>query len=636
MGKEEIVLDLNVDQGSMIAELERTKSVIIGLKKEQQDLNKAYKAGEITQEEYAKELVRVEALLKTSNATYTNTQKAVTGVKTKMDDLIASNNKLASSVKQSTENIRVGGVTVGELGTKLTALANPVTAAVGVVTALGVAYARSSIGAKDLEFASNQLSIGIDILTDRLARNVSSVEDGEGAVTKLFNSYLKFNENMPTGRFLKFLGIDLKEVREQSFNAAQAMEALQQAQRDAVLGQSVINERNAETADLMAIVGNAEAKINERREAGAKIQENIKQNAKELTAFKNREILAELELLNVRKESGGNTEDIEFRINKLVAERSAIETNQERQNTKIEKQLNSINNAESKRLDTMRKQSEETAKKIKLQEEIDKKLFDKGDISFDDDPSSPIKEFDPQEQFEKDKELIDETLGLTISAEDQKRAELLKTNALKDSLAEEDRRRFEESAQLMEDNFNTLAGLFSQGSEARKLFALAGIGADTASAIASLTAMSEANPANAVTFGGAGVAQYAAGIIRILANIVAAKEFLGGSFAGGADFVTSKPTMIMVGDNPGNRERVTVQPLSGKGRSSYNPRSGLASFAGGGSMTFDGQSTNATRTINETLAASNALKNMPIPEVSVKEITKVQRKIKVKENISRA
>ena len=34
------------------------------------------------------------------------------------------------------------------------------------------------------------------------------------------------------------------------------------------------------------------------------------------------------------------------------------------------------------------------------------------------------------------------------------------------------------------------------------------------------------------------------------------------SFATGGDFVTSGPQMIMVGDNPGGRERVQVSPLS--------------------------------------------------------------------------
>lgn len=630
--KETVILNFKVDQGDAIQELERTKKVILDLKKEQEQLNKAYKAGTITQEEYVSELVRVESVLKKTQATYSSTQKSVTGVKTKMDDLIASNNKLASSVKQSTENIRIGGVTVGELGTKLTALANPITATVAVVGALGAAYARSSIGAKDLEFASNQLSFVVDSLTDSFARQFSSVEDGEGAVTSLLNKYLKFNENMPTGKFLKLLGVDLEKIRKDSFNAAQAMEALQQVQRDAALGQAAINERNAETADLMEKVSNVENKLNDRLDAGAKIQENIKENAKELTAFKNRELLAELEILKVRKESGGNTEDIDFRINKLVAERAAIETQEERQNTKIEKQLNAINNAESKRLDTIKKQREETGKKIKAQDEAADREFRGREVSFSDDPTS--QDFDPQAQFEKDADLINAELGLVRSAEQEKQTLALQTNAVDEMIHNEKVARFEAEEEMLRDGFNTIANLFSDGSEAKRIFALAGIGADTASAIASLTAASEANPANAFTFGGAGIAQYASGIIRILGNIVAAKQFLGGEFAGGGDFVTSKPTMIMVGDNPGNRERVTVEPLSGKGKTTYNPRSGFARFAGGGSMTFDGSKELAVASVQQNLQLRNSIKNMPRPVVGVKEIIRVMDAIEVKQDVS--
>jgi hypothetical protein len=48
-----------------------------------------------------------------------------------------------------------------------------------------------------------------------------------------------------------------------------------------------------------------------------------------------------------------------------------------------------------------------------------------------------------------------------------------------------------------------------------------------------LTAASEANPANAFTFGAAGVAQFATGIVRIITNIAAAKEYLTGFAHGG-------------------------------------------------------------------------------------------------------
>ena len=59
-----------------------------------------------------------------------------------------------------------------------------------------------------------------------------------------------------------------------------------------------------------------------------------------------------------------------------------------------------------------------------------------------------------------------------------------------------------------------------------KASALVQIGIDTAKAISSLVAMSQANPLNAVTAGTAGIAQFASGIVSILTNIAKAKQLL--------------------------------------------------------------------------------------------------------------
>jgi len=71
-------------------------------------------------------------------------------------------------------------------------------------------------------------------------------------------------------------------------------------------------------------------------------------------------------------------------------------------------------------------------------------------------------------------------------------------------------------------------GLFGKSEKDQKRFALAKIGIDTAEAISSLTANSEANPTNAVTFGGAGALQFAMGLLRIYGNIRSAKKLLEG------------------------------------------------------------------------------------------------------------
>lgn len=87
---------------------------------------------------------------------------------------------------------------------------------------------------------------------------------------------------------------------------------------------------------------------------------------------------------------------------------------------------------------------------------------------------------------------------------------------------------FEAVGGIITATFDTLAGESEAFAGFQKVATLAQIAFDTASAISSLIAASEANPTNAVTFGGAGIAQYAVGIIRILTNIAKAKQIIGG------------------------------------------------------------------------------------------------------------
>jgi hypothetical protein len=63
----------------------------------------------------------------------------------------------------------------------------------------------------------------------------------------------------------------------------------------------------------------------------------------------------------------------------------------------------------------------------------------------------------------------------------------------------------------------------------QKASTLVQIAIDTAKAISSLVATSQANPLNAVTGGAAGIAQYASGIVQILTNVAKAKALLSGS-----------------------------------------------------------------------------------------------------------
>lgn len=93
-----------------------------------------------------------------------------------------------------------------------------------------------------------------------------------------------------------------------------------------------------------------------------------------------------------------------------------------------------------------------------------------------------------------------------------------------------------------------LADVVGKSTGLGKALGLAQIAIDTGVAISALTRNSQANPANAATFGAAGAIQFATGIIQIMANIKKAKELLtsakvpGGGGGGGGSMPTVSAT----------------------------------------------------------------------------------------------
>jgi hypothetical protein len=119
-------------------------------------------------------------------------------------------------------------------------------------------------------------------------------------------------------------------------------------------------------------------------------------------------------------------------------------------------------------------------------------------------------------------------------------AEIDTNEAKNEAILESDKVRRDAQWQIAQSTFdglNSLGQIFIKDQKKMEKFqkatALVQIGIDTAKAISSLVAASNANPANAVTFGAAGVSQFLTGIAGILANIAKAKQILSSSSSGG-------------------------------------------------------------------------------------------------------
>lgn len=109
-------------------------------------------------------------------------------------------------------------------------------------------------------------------------------------------------------------------------------------------------------------------------------------------------------------------------------------------------------------------------------------------------------------------------------------------------------------AQNAADILTNIADILTNSQNEQNAFAKAAalvrIGIDTAQAISALVRNSEQNPANAVTGGLAGIAQFTAGLARITKNIAEAKRLLGGNTGGGVSPNLSTSNVPNIGNDP--------------------------------------------------------------------------------------
>ena len=187
-------------------------------------------------------------------------------------------------------------------------------------------------------------------------------------------------------------------------------------------------------------------------------------------------------------------------------------------------------------------------------------------------------------------QLEDETKAAKIKAsQDLVNAEMLLIEQQMEAdnlLTEQKKKNAEEQIKIEELKYqiaeNTTNGLISLGqifiNDSKKLekfnkaMALVQIGIDTAQAISALTKNSEANPLNAVTGGIAGIAQFASGIARILANIAKAKQLLTspspsvggmGNMGGNSPLSNALPNQTMAPQTPGRVSNSTATNNNG-------------------------------------------------------------------------
>ena len=318
----------------------------------------------------------------------------------------------------------------------------------------------------------------------------------------------------------------------------------------------------------------------------------------------------ELSIATNKKEATDNLEDAEVALTVAQSERYQA-------TLRFQKQIESLEDAEVKRREQQLAQEEKWAaenekwkqdaaeREVKIQEEKNKKLEDE------------------QRRHVEYINNIQENVSNLI----KRQSEVYSLNIEKQRKFEKDL--FDYKIQLAQDLVNTLAGIAAEGTVIAKVAALGQIAIDTAKAISALTAVSEANPSNALTFGASGILQYATGIVRILGNMAQAKSIIG-SFAGGGYTGPGgkyEPAGIVhKGEVVFNQSDVSA--LGGPDAVN-RMRPTFKGYADGGIVTSA-----TTNPINQSFSIANAMRNLPPIYASWKEATEIQTRVRFKESLT--
>lgn len=506
-------------------------------------------------------------------------------------------------ISEAAKEINIAGTNVGSLTTKLISFLNPATAAVGVVSALGAAYASSTVGANDLAFASNQVSASISLVSESigdLADSGSGGTGGEGIISQLTNSIL-FQLNPALAATSAAIAAAKEQIDQLAISAAFAK------------GFQKEDERNAELRRRDR--DNEEKSLQERLKASTEIDNLFKSIESRSTVV----LRAQIDAIKGSTVGYDNNRKAQLEVAKLESEildLTEMTTGKLTENYNARKNILSLSESEAgiARINAAVPISEQN------------RILQPGNvrsITTGEDASNIVDEAQQKRILEREEIFQNARVSLAEqAAERQRETEQQYTQFV----IQQQEARLQAASSI----FGALSNLFEQGSDEQKAFALASLGINTAEAIGSLTAASSANPANSVTFGGAGAAQFAAGIVQILANIATAKQYLGfadGGWTGPGD--KYKPVGIVHADEYVVPQHIVRNPAY-SGTISHLEKARLRGYADGGLV-----SNNIRGPVDQNLIIANAIKRMPPTELSIVEFTRKQNRLRFKEQQSR-
>jgi hypothetical protein len=337
--KRSAILKLDIDQKDGLTEMERLKSVIIGLKQEQSQLNKDFKAGNITQKEFAQELVRVETQLKKNNSTYNEQQRQVTGVKNVLTELTKSNKLLADELKNrpafgnfaqqagsAAKNMNVAGVNLGQLTSSFKAFLTPGAAVVGVLGALVAGYAASSVGAKDLRIATDQLSAAFKIATDSYGEFVDETTRSrdQGIFERLADGFTRTVFGDAAANRARAVALALEELRKFEIQQANVRNAQKAFEKEAENARRIRDDDEKTIQERIKATSVIEQNMNASMEVRIVNLKQQKELIKDASTNYKFDIQAQAQIAQINAEISDIQEEINGKLTENVNARRTI------------------------------------------------------------------------------------------------------------------------------------------------------------------------------------------------------------------------------------------------------------------------------------------------------------------------
>ena len=650
--EETILLNLEINQADAEKDLIAVNKAIIANKESQTELNKAYKDGTITQEEYVKESVRIQQnvkqeteqrkslqkvletnagsvdrlrvvnaqLVKERNKVDISTEKGIRLVN-KYNDEINKNNKL---IEKNSSTLEKQKFNIGNYASALDVVIPGTEKFVGSITSLGGALG-GTIGAiqktgfslqtlntipvvaliSSLITVFDVLKNSMDLVNNEFIRTFDFLQKQKDAIDRLKKStdeYIGTLENQ--NDILEALGGNQITIIENE----QKANTLRQNESNAVI--KSLKDEIILLGNRTALAGNWSKLTKEQFDRQVSLQREIDASGK-----------TEAEFLELKKQE------------LATSQRALVDL--QNQSTILSIRLNQERKAQD---ESLKKEREKLDLEKKRREEFDKRAKDFvagrsfEDITDDDeiqkmlDRDAPARkrQFDELERREIAERDFNESLKVVITEREQ--------IYLDDANAYADAQKKKEQADIALLNatagvFASLSSLAQEGSDEQKGLALISIAADTAAAIAGAAANSQdlLYPAN--------LAAMASSIAAILSAVAQAKQIFASpeGFAEGGYTGDGRKHEIAGAVHKGEYvapQKVMAMPQATPHIAALESMR-LKGYADGGFVT-----NTATADSQSALLIANTIAKLPPPIVDVKEVTRVQKRIQVKEALS--